>query len=216
MKNFVKKIIYRGFPIREYASITVADTISERVFLKINDFVTDVSQDHWALCLQPLIFGIWLNKDTRFSIAPNNNYKLLFEETSTKKKLAEIKLDFFGSIKEQEGTLLLVKAGKCDLFHTSFTESFFLYSIYYHKPGFSFKKFRSYVSAFSYPRKVRIVSFKKDDYYTIFPMDFVGKISETNRYVFGLRHTNRALNKITRTEKHVVSEVPSRYKNDIY
>lgn len=216
MKNFLKKIVYKGIRITEYTSITIDDTILEKVFLKTNDSIIDVSQDHWALCLQPIIFGIWLNKHTDFPLSSNNNYKLFFEETDAQKKLAEIQLSFFDSIVEQDGTLLLVKAEKCKLFHVSFLETLFLYAAYYRKPGFSFKKFSSYVSAFSYPRKVRIVSFQKEDYYNIFPMDFVGNIRGTNRYVFGLRHSNLALSEIIKTKKLAVSEVPFIYKEAIY
>jgi len=216
MKKFLKRILYKDLRITEYESITIRDTISEKVFLKTNDFIIDVSQDHWALCLQPIVFGIWLNKQTAFSLLPNNNYQLFFEETAPQKKLAEIQLSFFDTVEDQDGTLLLVKADKCKLFHVSFIETFFLYASYYRKPGFSFQKFSSYVSAFSYPRKVRIVSFQKEDYYNIFPMDFVGKIGETNRYLFGLRHTNQTLSEIIRAKKLVVSEVSFAYKKDIY
>ena len=216
MKNFLKRIVYKGIPIKEYASITINDTISENVFLKTNDHTIDVSQDHWALCLEPIVFGIWLNKNNGFFLSADNKYTLVFEETTQKKKLAEIKLSFFDSIGEQDGTFLLVKADKCRLFHTSAIETFLLYSAYYRKPGFSFKKFCSYVAAFSYPRKVRIISFQKEGYYNIFPMDFVGKIGNTNRYVFGLRHTNQTLADIIIAKKIVVSEVPFTRKEDIY
>ena len=215
MRSLLTKILYKGIPVKEYASITVGDRISEKVFLKINDAVTDVSQSHWILCLQPIVFAIWLNKPADF-FSPATAYKIIFKEMSPHKKLAVTELSFFNSIEEQEGTLLLLKENNSKLFHVSLIETFLLYSAYYRKPGFLFKKFRSYVSAFSYPRKVRLVSFQNEDYYTIFPMDFIGKITETNRYVFGLRHTNLALPKIIETKKIVVSEVPFTYKDDIY
>ena len=216
MKNFIKRIVYKGVPIKEYASITLDDTISENVFLKTDDHTIDVSKDHWALSLEPIIFGIWLNKNTHSLLSPANRYTLVFEESTQKKKLAEIQLSYFDSISWQDGTFLLVKADKCKLFHTSAIETFLLYSGYYRKPGFSFKKFCSYVSAFSYPRMVRIISFQKEGYYNIFPMDFVGKIGTTNGYVFGLRHTNQTLAEIIIAKKIVVSEVPFTRKEDIY
>ena len=95
-------------------------------------------------------------------------------------------------------------------------KAYILYFGYYRKPGFSFKKLKSFVSAFSYPRKVRLISFTMDQYYNIFPMDLLGEISKTKYFVFGLSHSNYTLSKIIETKKIVVSEVPSRYKELIY
>jgi hypothetical protein len=119
-------------------------------------------------------------------------------------------------MEEQNGILLLAKADSCKLFHRSLMETFFLYFSYYRAQGFSFEKFRSCVSAFSYPRKVRLVSFQNEGYYNIFPMDFIGKLGGTNQFIFGLRHTNLALEKIIKLKKLVVSEVPARRKKEIY
>ena len=199
MRRLLTKILYKGIPVKEYASITTGDHISEKVLLNIDDSILDVSKDQWVLCLQPIVFGIWLNNPD-FS-PPVTHYKIIIEEIAPVKKLAEIQLSFFDCIKEQDGTLLLLKEDRSRLFHTSLIETYLLYSAYYRKPGFSFKKFSSYVSAFSYPRKVRLVSFQNEDYFNIFPMDFVGKIGATNRYVFGLRHTNKALSRIIEAKK---------------
>ena len=72
------------------------------------------------------------------------------------------------------------------------------------------------MTAYSYPRKVRIISFKEGDYFNIFPMDLLAPIPGTNRFVFGLRHTNLTLSKIIETGKIVVSEVSYELKEDIY
>ena len=216
MRNFLKKIFYRNFPVTDYSSITTGDHISEKVFLKINDATIDVSVNHWAFCLQPVVFGIWLNKQPDISPLPDNNYSLSFEAATSQKKLAEIQLSFFSSIEEKDGTLLLVKVEKCKLFHIPSIESRLLYLLYYRKPGFSFEKFKSYVSAFSYPRKVRIISFQKEDYYNIFPMDFVGQPAKTKYYALGLRLTNKTLNEVIKTKKIVIAEVPFEYKEEIY
>jgi len=214
MRNFLKNILYRDIRLTEYTSITLNKNISEKVFLKIADSKIDVSDCHWALCLQPVTFGIWLSNDL-IDLSQNKIYKLSFEMKNGR-KLAEIRLSAIDEIREKKGTLLLARVDKCKLFHVFAIEAFFLYNVYYRKPGYSFKKFKSYVSAFSYPRKVRLVSFKKDEYYNIFPMDFVGEIGQTNFYVFGLRHTNQALAEIIKEKKIAVSEVPFNYKKHIY
>jgi len=215
MKQYLKKILYGDTTIKEYASITTT-SISEKVLLKFDHTVIDVSDNHWALCLQPVIFGIWINKSINLSRADTRNCVLCIEEKSSKKKLAQIKLSYYDSIHEKDGTLFLLKAGRFRLFHTSFLEIFFLYNRYYRKPKFSFTKFKSYVSVFSYPRKVRIVSFKRDGYYNIFPMDFAGRTRESKHYLFGLRHSNHALGEIIKSKKLLVSEVPFTHKDNIY
>jgi hypothetical protein len=216
--NILKKILYRGIPVTEYASVTSQEPVSEKVFLKINDTTIDVSQDHWPLCLKPVTFGIWLRKGSSVSLSQNNTYTLRFEGKvdNTYKKLSEAKLHYVSDIREQDGTLLIVRLTSCKLYHTSFLEQLFLFFRYYRKPGFSFSTFKSYVTTFSYPRKVRIISFQAEMYYNIFPMDFVGNPGGTNRFVFGLRYTNPASQEIRDEKKLVVCEVPAMRKEDIY
>jgi hypothetical protein len=91
-----------------------------------------------------------------------------------------------------------------------------LFNKYYKKPQTSFNQLKAFASAYSYPRRVRVISFKDGDYYNIFPMDLLGEIKPGNKYVFGLRHTNTALAKIMHTGKIVVSEAPFEYKDVIY
>ena len=125
-------------------------------------------------------------------------------------------LEFVEKITEKEGFLLLFKYKKSKIYHVGFIETLFLFLKYYRKPTLSFKKFKTLVVACSYPRKVRIISFKEDDYFNIFPMDLVGQIPGSKRFVFGLRHSNQSLGRIIDTHKIVVSEVSSAYKDIIY
>ena len=214
MRKLLKNILYRGINITEYTSITLNKNISEKVFFEIAGSRIDVSVDHWALSLQPVVFGIWISKDLS-DLSQDRNGKLLFEEKNGK-KLAEVRISIVDRINEKNGCLFLARVEECKLFHVTPLESYLLYKVYYRKPGYSFYKFKTFVAAFSYPRKVRLVSFKNESYYNIFPMDFVGKIGQSNYYVFGLRHTNQALPEIIKEKKIVVSEVPLTYKKYIY
>src|SRR6185436_18484528 len=94
------------------------------------------------------------------------------------------------------------------IYHVNFFKTFLLFFKYYKKPKYSFGKYKSLIAAYSYPRRVRIISFKQDDYFNIFPMDLLGEIPQSGKYIFGLRHTNVALAKIIHARKMVVSEVP--------
>ncbi|HVT84721.1 MAG TPA: hypothetical protein VHD35_05945 [Chitinophagaceae bacterium] len=220
MKHFLKELFYKDIQITEYSGITVTENIHEKVYFKIGKKLFEVTQDHWVLCLEPLVFGIWLPKN-KIAFDPNKNhdYSLYFKElllNEKEKKLAVAKVKYFDRIDEQDGSLLLMKLNKSKISHTNLMETRFLFSKYYKKPGFVFKKFKAYVSGYSYPRKVRIISFKDGDYYNIFPMDLLGNITESKKFVFGLRHTNHTLAKIIENKKIVVSEIPCRHKTEVY
>src|SRR6185436_3034716 len=104
MRNFLKNILYGDIKLTEYTSITLNKNISEKVFLKIADSTIDVSDCHWALCLQPVTFGIWLSNDL-FDLSQHKSCKLSFE-TKSGKRLAEIRLSTIDGIREKGGALL--------------------------------------------------------------------------------------------------------------
>src|ERR1700733_4201638 len=212
MKNLLRKILIGNTGIMEYSTITVQAGIKEKVFLQMNRKMIDISQNQWLLCLEPVVFGVWIrDKEQITAIDAKKAYKIFFTDgTGTKgmgKKLAVAALSYYDKIEEEQGTLFLLKLENSRLFHSNFLKVFLLYYRYYKKPHFSFKKFKSFVSAYSYPRKVNIISFRQGEYYNIFPMDLTGEPGQANRFVFGLRHTNLALPKIIESKKMVKSDV---------
>jgi hypothetical protein len=224
MKNILRKIIFGEEIIREYITVRIEDKIRERVYLQneAGNHTQDVSENHWVLCLEPLVFGIWIGKEETISLVQKAGWELYFREgvtgpfNKTSKILAAVKLDFIDQIEEEFGTLFLFRIKTCRIFHIHFLKARLLYLKYYKKPGFSFDKLKSFAAAYSYPRKVRIISYKDENYYNIFPMDLLGDISRSGRYVFGLRHTNHALSRIMEAKKIVVSEISYEQKNIIY
>ena len=224
MKSLFRKILLGDIDIKEYSTVTIEDEVKERVFLEIGKNIIEVSKIHWLLCLEPIVFGIWSKNDEYkidlngktpcsmyFSDSSNNDFRI-----AKKSAMAIIALDYFDKIEEIDGTLYLLKLKKSKIYHANFFKIFLIFNKYYKKPKFPFEKYKSLIAAYSYPRRVRIISFKQDDYFNIFPMDLVGDISENNFYVFGLRHTNTTLSKIIETKKIVVSEVSYKYKDVIY
>lgn len=210
MKRLFRKWLMGDTVFSAYSKITMADTILEKVFLQANGRIIDVSALHWILCIEPIVFGIWLEKDTDFMAEDNGRkYQLHFTDAS-------LHLSFFNSVKDENGTLLLLKLEKSRIYHVPFIKTWLLFVRYFRTGGLTFKRFKGFVSAYSYPRRVRLISFRQGDYYNIFPMDLMGDISQRNRYVFGLRHTNIALAKIIETGKMVVSEVAHEYKDTLY
>ncbi|HEY0177851.1 MAG TPA: hypothetical protein VGC08_15820 [Pedobacter sp.] len=223
MSSIFRKMLFGDAAIREYATVTIDKQINEKVYLKCNKMLTDISRDHWLLCLSPIVFGVWITKGGQLTPADlKNNCKIYFTDRTTginkaeSDSTAELTLDFMNEINEKDGSLILLKLRKSRVYHINSIKARLLFSKYYKKPGVSFADLKALASAYSYPRKVRLISFKQDDYYNIFPMDLLGHIRQNNKYVFGLRHTNTALSKIIAAKKIVVSEVSFKHKETIY
>ena len=224
MKNIFRKILFGDSVIREYSTVTISDGIREKVYLKSGELLIDISGNHWVLCLEPIVIGIWIeDKEQLSALDKKMDYTIYFTDSDSggeknirRNAVAVLDLEFFDKITESKGSLFLLKMQKSRIFHLSFIQTFLIYFKYYKKPHLSFKKLKSFVSAYSYPRRVRVVSFKSEEYYNIFPMDLLGDISQCNSYVFGLRHTNIALSKIIETGRVVVSEISYEHKDIIY
>ncbi len=182
------------------------------MYLKTGATLTDISQNQYLLCLEPAVFGIWVERGHKKQPV----YEMYFKDDVKNKTLAVLTLNYFDNIQEKDGTLLLLKLKKSKIYHTGYFRLRLLFQWFYKKPTQSFEQLKAFASAYSYPRRVRLISFKHGDYYNIFPMDLIGVIPGTNKYVFGLRHTNSALLKIIETKKIVVSEVNHQYKDIIY
>jgi hypothetical protein len=223
MKDILRRILFPDTTIKEYLSVTINGSIQEKVYLKTKKFFIDISETHYLLCLEPMVFGIWQKKEEDVVKFPEKSgFRMHFTDSACdnnnleKKSIAILTLDFFNKIQDECGTLFLLKLKRSRIYHIGLFKIFFLFFAYYRKPGLSFNKFKSYVAAFSYPRKVRLISFKQNEYYNIFPMDLLGEIKDCGRYALGLRHSNAALSKIIETKKIVVSKVSFNYKNTIY
>jgi hypothetical protein len=218
MKKYLRNILFCDIPVTEYSTITIKDGILEKVYLEAGNTRIDISVIHWLLCLDPVVFGIWFAKqEIGHSFDMNLPYRMYFNDTvEDAAMVAVLKLNFFDKIEEHDGTLLLLKLVDSRIHHISLIRTRLLFYKYYKKPEQDFYRLKAYSAAYSYPRKVRLISFKEGDWYNIFPMDLVGDIPGSKRYVFGLRHTNVTLARIIETKKMVVSEIPYEYKDVIY
>lgn len=220
MKSLIRKILIGDTPVSEYSTITVPGEITERVFLKKGSEQLDISAVQWLLCLKPVVFGIWFLKKNNadlFIKETGTGYKMYFNDNEKRSKtVAVLELSFLDKIEEPDGTLLLLKLVRPVTHHINLIKTLFLYYRHYKKPEQDLTILRSFSAAYSYPRKVRLISFKEGRHFNIFPMDLVGDIPQSKRYVFGLRHSNVTLQHIIETKKIVVSEIPYEKKNVIY
>jgi hypothetical protein len=224
MKGLLKKILLGDVTVAEYSTITIPGEIEQRVFFQYLHTTIDVSTIHWLLCLEPVVFGIWLTHGDvsvdpgkekaatlYFTHAPGKN-----QEVAKKHAIATVSLQYVDQIDEAGGTLFLFASVESRIYHVNKLRTLLLFNKYYKNPKWPFDRYKSLIAAYSYPRRVRIISFKQGDYYNIFPMDLLGTIPGAGKQVFGLRHTNVTLGKIIETKKIVLSEVPYKYKDVIY
>jgi hypothetical protein len=218
MKKFIRKYLVGDIPLSEYSTVTVRNEIIEKVYLEAGSIKRDISNTHWLLCLNPIVFGIWFRKDENIiASGKDSSSKMYFKDSESDGiDVAELEMTLFDKIEEEDGTLILLKLGNVRVNHVSRLKTWVLFQRYYKKPEHDFYKLKSYSAAYSYPRRVRLISFKEGDWFNIFPMDLVGDIPMSKRYVFGLRHTNVTLARIIETKKMVVSEIPYQFKDLIY
>src|SRR5882672_7054900 len=172
MKKFLRNILFGSIPVSEYSTVTIEGEINERVYLGAGSVCVDISVRHWLLCLDPVVFGIWLvKKEDILSLDAKPEYEMYFKDSENDASMvAALKLDFFNKIEEPDGTLLLLKLTGARIHHLNFIRTRLLFYRYYKKPEQDFYRLKSYSAAYSYPRRVRLISFKEGSWYNIFPM----------------------------------------------
>jgi hypothetical protein len=215
MKALLRKILTNGLPIREYATLSIDGKIQEKVFLKTTSpKYIEISRSQFVLCLHPLVVGLWVDDPSVLDeLQKEKTASLVFTSGSQdKKKLAEAKMELVKVIDR----LLLLKINTTSLHHLPAWKMKLLFNRYFKKPSQPWEVFKSYVTAYSYPRKVRLISFLAGEHYNIFPMDLVGELPGEKKMFFGLRHSNRSLGEIIKAGKLVASEVPATKKELIY
>ena len=215
---WLTRLLLGDSAVREYATVTVDGPVTEKVWLEINGNWIDVSANQFLFCLEPIVYGIWLNEPKVFLIG--DVFKLYFTPATatgiTENAFAIATVSLLDSIETENGTLFLLRQLKTSIRHINAVKTRFLFYKYYKKPSFTFPQLKALAAAYSYPRRVRIVSFKQDDYYNIFPMDLLGDLWQHNYYVFGLRNTNKTLPRILDEKKLVACEVPGDCSQLIY
>ncbi|MBN9384520.1 MAG: hypothetical protein J0H74_27450 [Chitinophagaceae bacterium] len=206
MKRLIRKILMGDTMFSEYSRVRFTGEAEELVWLESGEKKIDVSLSHWLLCIKPLVFGVWLGPE----VPGEASYRLCFGDA------AVITLDLLHRVEDGGGVLLLLQVRRCRLMQLDPIRRWVLYRRYYSRDKMSYRRFKGFVAAYSYPRRVRLVSFREGDEYNLFPMDLLGEVPLQRKYVFGLRHTNRTLERIIATGKIVVSEVPAAYEDAIY
>ncbi|HXD77425.1 MAG TPA: hypothetical protein VN616_06435 [Puia sp.] len=226
--------------IRDFITVGAGDQLRERVYLVADGQVRQVTGNQWLLGLDPRVVGIWdpdlgaKGFSGKFPALPGP-CKLymcdamqgaegdiavdteLTEDAIAEQALGVMELDYKDQVAEHDGTLLLFRVLSTRIRHIDRMRAWLLYQKFYRKPGVTFERLKAVAAAYSYPRRVRIISFRfDDDNNYIFPMDLLADIRPVHRYLLGMRHSNQVLKRILDDGRIVVAEAPANYKQVIY
>src|SRR5699024_951515 len=113
MKALFRKWLMGNNSFSAYARISVPTGIREKVYLVQNGQAIDVSGNHWLLCIEPIVYGIWIGKEEWFNYKDNNKYQLQLilpdnNAINTGEGIASLELDLMDCINERDGMLLLL------------------------------------------------------------------------------------------------------------
>jgi hypothetical protein len=194
-------------------TVGAGDRLREKAFLTADGRVWDVTGNQWLLGLDPRLIGIWMVAE---DLGGRTSY-LLDIRDEKEKILGEMKLEYVDRIAEGEGTLFLFRVKSTVIRHIQPWRARLLYEKFYKKPGVNYERLKSVAAAYTYPRRVRIISFSfgADNHY-IFPMDLLADIRSARRFLLGMRHSNQVLKRIMEVGRIVVAEAPAEYKKVIY
>jgi hypothetical protein len=206
MKRQIRKILMGDAVFTEYSRTRFSGEVQDKAWLEFDGKIVDVTLSHWLLCIEPLTFGVWIGQGK----SPDGAYRLRFSDA------AVIALDLVHRVEEAGGVLLLLRVRHCRLAQLDLIRRWVLYRRYYSRDKMSYERFKGFAAAYSHPRRVRLVSFRAADHYNLFPMDLLGEVPLQNKYVFGLRHSNRTRQQIIAAGKIVVCEAPAMYEDAVY
>jgi flavin reductase (DIM6/NTAB) family NADH-FMN oxidoreductase RutF len=188
--------------------------IGERVYLQTSasHALLDVTGRHWIVCSDPFMIAVWMNEPFKFDALQHRIFVML-----DNRNVGHIELEFTDRKSFPEGRVVLFKCVKAAPRHSTYIhrQLMLFYLRLAQKTGTS-RDIANYCVTYSYPRNVVLVSFRDDEYFNIFPMDFQGHVPGANRYILGLRKTNIALQKIVRRKQIVVCKVPATKQEIIY
>jgi hypothetical protein len=213
--------------IREFVTVGAGDRLREKAYLTADGRVWDVTGNQWLLGLDPRVIGIWVGKAGEgFGGSPGSSVAedlggrlsyLLDIRDGEGEVLGEMKLEYVDRIVEDCGTLFLFRVQSTVIHHIQPWRVSLLYQKFYKKPGVTFERLKAVAAAYTYPRRVRVISFSFGaDCHYIFPMDLLADIRGARRYLLGMRHSNQVLKRVMEVGQIVVAEAPAGYKKLIY
>jgi hypothetical protein len=231
---FYGKLLTGERVIRDFVTVGADERLREKVYLAADGRVWDVSGNQWLLGLDPRIIGIWEGKNggQAEDLGGRISYTLYVHEDAPMrvttggettdgavpgKVLGAMTLEYSDRVVSDNGILFLFRVKSTVIHHVQPWRAWLLYQKFYRKPGVTYERLKAVAAAYTYPRRVRVISFSSgsgNPY--IFPMDLLADIRSAGRYLLGMRHSNQVLKQILEVRRIVVAEAPASYKQLIY
>ena len=211
MKTFLWSLFFKHYPGKIFYALCMNQRdIKERVFLESDSRKTEVSERHSIVCQTP--FCIAVRSETRI---PDGAKSRLIVEVDDR-PVASMHLKLLFRLPEANESIHVFQITDASCFQLNFFQQYLLLRHKFKNAKHPYLESKIYAALYSYPKRVIIVSFRNDDYYNIFPMDFQGFYPEENLYLLGLRTTNITLKKIIEFKRVVVSDFEIRDIKTIY
>lgn len=200
----VKNIFFKCTDIKTFFITRLTESqIAEKVWLKKDSAVIDVTRRQSMICLDPFCISVWL-PSAQTDVFNTDEATILF--TKAGKTTASLKLSLIETVSTDNGALLLYKIEHVKNHQLTLIHRVALLGYLLRSKKNTYQSRRVISALYSYPRKIIIVSYQDSEYYNIFPMDIQGYIPEEDIYILGLRTTNVTLDKILAAKKVVICE----------
>ncbi|HEY4323700.1 MAG TPA: hypothetical protein VGN20_06930 [Mucilaginibacter sp.] len=204
MNALIKKIFFKNTKIKTFfITRLTADEVEEKVFLKKDKNLLEISRHHGMICLDPFCVVVWLTDDES-NLFDLTQTSMLFKKGN--KLNAAINVSLIEIMPTAHGKLVLYKVEKAVNHQLNPLHRLVLFAYLLRSKANTYYSRRVISALYSYPRSIIIVSYKDNEYCNIFPMDIHAYIEEENLYILGLRTTNITLNKILDAKKVVVCD----------
>jgi flavin reductase (DIM6/NTAB) family NADH-FMN oxidoreductase RutF len=205
MKSLIKKVLFKKQPEKIFPAVQIqTGEIQEKAFLKSRTGKMDVSNRHNIVCQTPFCIAVWIDTQ-HLSLFDSDNLKLIIEKNN--RLVASLNILRLFKLKESNETIFIFKITKVRCRQLTLFSQYLLLSRFFKSEKHSYLESEIYGAIYSYPKKIIIVSYKDNEYYNIFPMDFQGYYPEENLYLLGLRTTNITVKKIIETKCVVISDI---------
>lgn len=203
MKSLIKKLLFRNLANQLFFGVGIRNgRIAESVFLKNGRQSLDVSERHNILCERPFCIAIWVSGNDSASFGEK---KLKLNIRRKEKLVVALGLRLIKKLERDNGAILVLEIIKARCHQINLLHQWLLITFFFSNKKHGYKETLIYGALYSYPRRVIVVSYRNNEYYNIFPMDFQGEYPEIKTYLLGLRVSNITVNKIIETKRVVIS-----------
>jgi len=213
MKQLLIKLLFMGRPPNQYPTVRIPrGKIVEKVFLKNGKAQLEITENHSIVCQSPFCIAVWIDKDLE-SFRAGTSLVLVKKGA---KIVSRLEVNTMTVVEGNDYSITIFKIQKAENLELSFILKKALDWKFNEKTNLTLLESEIYGALYAYPRGIILVSFKSENYYNIFPMDFQGYYAEKEIYILGLRTTNITVDKIIEHKKVVVcvtddTDIPTIY-----